>query len=138
MSGKGFYKKTDKAYTQNNVNDAQPIGEEVLIRRVSGKTAGNPIEGEQPTLVYKTKKTKAIISRGTPEEITASAGIYQYGDLIAQMLEDLKFTDERTGDIGDRVIYQKQTYRVVGRTQNQAIEGRNMYYSYILRKVGNA
>lgn len=136
--GEGFYKKTDKAYIQKNQDDAQPIGEYVLIRRVSSRTVGNPTQGIQPTLVYKTKKTTAVIERTSPDEINASSGIYQYGDLNIQLLEELKFADERTGDIGDRVIYQKQTYRVVGRTQNQTIINRSMYFSYVIRKVGNS
>lgn len=137
MGGEGFYKKTDKAYIKKLIDDGQPIGEYVLIRRVSGKTVGNAAIGEQPTLIYKTKKTNAIIERMSPDEISSSAGIYQYGDLRIELLEELKFTDEQSGDIGDRIIYQKQTYRIVGRTQNQSIEHRAMYFSYVVRKVGN-
>jgi hypothetical protein len=137
MGGEGFYKKTDKAYIQKLINDGQPIGEYVLIRRVTGKTVGNAAIGEQSTLIYKTKKTNAIIERMSPDEINSSAGIYQYGDLRIELLEELKFTDEQSGDIGDRVIYQKQTYRIVGRTQNQSIEHRAMYFAYVVRKVGN-
>jgi len=136
-SGEGFYKKgTDKAYIQKLMKDAQPTGEYVLIRRVSGLTDGNPIEGEQPTLTYKTKKTTAIIMRLTPEEVTVSAGLYQHGDLRVELLEELKFTDDQTRDIGDRIIYQKQTYRIVGRTQNRNIENKDVYFAYIVRKVG--
>jgi hypothetical protein len=137
MGGEGFYKKTDKHYIQKLINDGQPIGEYVLIRRVTGKTVGNAAIGEQSTLIYKTKKTNAIIERMSPDEINSSAGIYQYGDLRIELLEELKFTDEQSGDIGDRVIYQKQTYRIVGRTQNQSIEHRAMYFAYVVRKVGN-
>ena len=138
MPNGGFYKKTDKAYIQQNQKDAQfSSGETVLIRKVSGRTAGNPIEGVQPTLIYKTKKSKASIVRLSPDEVVSSAGIYQYGDLRIQLMEELKFTDEQDGSIGDRIIYQKQTYRIVGRTQNQAIEDRSMFFTYTIRKVGN-
>ena len=135
--GPGFYKNTDKAYIQRLMQDGQPMGDYVLIRRVSGRTPGNAAQGVQPTLIYKTKKSIAIIERLTPEEVTASAGLYQYGDLRIELLEELKFTDEQSGDTGDRVIYQKQTYRVVGRTQNQNIERKDVYFSYVIRKVGN-
>jgi len=134
----GFYKPgSDKAFIQHNLNDGQGVGEMVLIRMVSGRTAGNPGAGVQPTLVYKTKKVKAVIVRLTPEEVTASGGIYQFGDLSVELLIDLKFADERTGEIGDRMVYQKTSYRVVGRTQNQTVEGRNVTFNYIMRKVGN-
>lgn len=135
--GEGFYKKTDKAYIEKLMKDAQPMGDYVLIRRVSGRTAGNAAEGIQPTLIYKTKKTDAVIERLAPEEVNASAGLYQYGDLHIELLEELKFTDDQSGDISDRVIYQKQTYRVVGRTQNRNIEHKDVYFAYIIRKVGN-
>ena len=135
--GEGFYKKTDKAYIQKLMKDAQPMGDYVLIRRVSGRTAGNAAQGVQPTLIYKTKKTDAVIDRLSPEEIAASAGLYQYGDMRIELIEELKFTDEQSGDVGDRVIYQKQTYRIVGRTQNRNIEHKDVYFSYIIRKVGN-
>jgi hypothetical protein len=137
MGGEGFYKKTDKAYIKKLIDDGQPIGEYVLIRRVTGKTVGNAAIGEQSTLIYKTKKTNAIIERMSPDEINSSAGIYQYGDLRIELLEELKFADEQSGDIGDRIIYQKQTYRIVGRTQNQSIEHKAMYFAYVVRKVGN-
>jgi hypothetical protein len=134
----GFIKKTDTAFIQQNQKDGQPVGyETVLVRRVSGTNVGNPTNGIQPTLIYKTKKTKAVIVRLTPEEIVSSAGIYQYGDLKVDLIDELNFIDERSGEIGDRMIYQRQTYRIVGRTQNQAIEGRSVFYTYIMRKVGN-
>ena len=135
--GEGFYKKTDKAYIAKLMKDGQPAGEYVLIRRVSGRTEGNAAQGIQPTLIYKTKKTDAIIERMSPDEINSSAGLYQYGDLRVELIEELKFSDEASGDIGDRIIYQKQTYRIVGRTQNQSIEHRAMYFAYVVRKVGN-
>jgi hypothetical protein len=135
--GEGFYKKTDKAYIQKLMKDGQPMGDYVLIRRVSGRTVGNAAQGVQPTLIYKTKKTDAVIDRLSPEEIAASAGLYQYGDMRIELIEELKFTDEQSGDVGDRVIYQKQTYRIVGRTQNRNIEHKAVYFSYIIRKVGN-
>ena len=138
MSTGGFYKKTDKAYIQQNQKDAQPTsGETVILRIVSGRTAGNPIEGVQPTLIYKSKKTKASIVRLTPDEVVASSGIYQHGDLKVQLLEKLNFTNEQSGSIGDRMIYEKQTYRIVGKTDNRDIEDRAMFFSYIMRKVGN-
>jgi hypothetical protein len=137
-SGEGFYKKgTDKAYIAKLMKDGQPAGEYVLIRRVSGRTDGNAAQGVQPTLIYKTKKTDAIIERLSPEELNSSAGLYQYGDLHIELLEELKFTDEQSGDIVDRIIYQKQTYRIVGHTQNRNIEHKDMYFAYVVRKVGN-
>lgn len=138
MPGGGFIKKTDTAFAQQNQRDGQPVGfEPVLVRRVSGTNPGNPAQGIQPTLIYKTKKTRAVVNRLTPDEIVSSSGIYQYGDLKMELLEELKFADERTGDTGDRIVYQHQTYRVVGRTQNQAIAGRNVFFLYVVRKVGN-
>lgn len=138
ISGGGFLKKSDTAFIQRNQQDGQPVGyETVLVRRVSGTNPGNPLIGIQPTLIYKVKKTKAVITRLSPEEILASAGIYQYGDLKMDLMEEMSFIDERSGTVGDRVIYQRQTYRIVGRTQNQAIEGKSVFYSYVVRKVGN-
>ena len=137
MPNGGFFKRTDTAYIKQNQADGQPIGEAVLIRRVSGRTAGNPAQGVQPTFIYKTLKTKAVIVRLSPDEINSSSGIYQYGDLRIDLLEELSFSDERTGEIGDRVVYQRQTYRVVGRTQNQNIEKTDVFFSYVVRKVGN-
>lgn len=137
-NGDGFYKKaTDKAYIQQNMKDGQPVGEYILIRRVSGRTDGNPTQGEQPTLVYKTKKTTGVVEFATPEEVSSNAGIYQYGDLHLELLEELKFIDERTGDMGDRVIYKNQTYRVFGRTQPRNVINKDVYFAYLIRKVGN-
>lgn len=135
-NGEGFYKHSDKGYIQKGINDIQGIGERIFIRKVSGLSGGSPLEGIQPSLSYTTIKSTAIIKMATPEEITASAGIYQYGDLQVQLLEELKFSDDQTRDIGDRVIYKKQTYRIIGRTQSQNIENRDMYFVYIMRKVG--
>jgi hypothetical protein len=137
MGGEGFYKKTDKAYIQKNQRDGQGVGEEVLLRLVSGRTAGDPTAGVQPTLTYTVKKTRAVVRQLTPEEIVGSSGIYQYGDLDVELLEELKFADERTGDIGDRVVYQSATYRVVGKPLPQTIEGRSMFFKYVMRKVGD-
>lgn len=138
MVNHGFFKKTDTAYIKQLQKDIKNLGETILIRLVSGRTVANAKQGIQPTLVYKTKKTKAIINRLTPEEVISSAGIYQHGDLKIQLLEELKFANDSTGDIGDRIIYQNTTYRIVGRTQNEAIENKSMFFSYIVRKVGNA
>lgn len=135
-NGEGFYKHSDKGYIQKGINDIQGIGESIFIRKVSGLTGGSPLEGIQPSLVYTTKKSKAVIQRLTPEEVTASAGLYQYGDLRVELLEELKFSDDQTRDIGDRIIYQKQSYRIVGRTQNRNIENLNVYFAYVMRKVG--
>lgn len=137
-NGDGFFKKTDKAFMQRNANDAQGVGENVLLRIVTGRIGGDAAAGVQPTLTYLVKKTRAVIERLTPEEIGGSAGLYQYGDLRIELLEELKFAEERTGDIGDRIVYQNTTYRVVGRTQNQTNEGRSLYFQYIVRKVGDA
>ena len=138
MVNHGFFKKNDTAYIKQLQEDVKNLGETVFIRLVSSRTTGNAKQGTQPTLIYKTKKTKAIINRLTPEEVVSSAGIYQHGDLRIQLLEELKFANDSTGDIGERIIYQKTTYRIVGRTQNEAIENKNMLFSYNIRKVGNA
>jgi len=138
MAGEGFYKKgTDKAYISKLMADGQPSGEYVLIRKVTGRTGGDPKQGIQPTLSYTTKKTTAVITRLTPEEVTASAGLYQYGDLHIELLEQLNWAEEQSGNIGDRVVYQNTTYRVVGRTQNKNIENVDVYFAYIIRKVGD-
>ena len=138
MVNHGFFKKNDTAYIKQLQDDVKNLGEAILVRYVSGRTQGNAKQGTQPTLIYKTKKTKGIINRLTPEEVVSSAGIYQHGDLKIELLEELKFANDSTGDIGERIIYQATTYRIVGRTQNQAIENKSMFFSYIVRKVGNA
>ena len=138
MPNFGFLKKTDTAYIKQLQEDVKNLGEMILIRFVSGRTDGDPKKGIQPTLIYKTKKTKAIINRLTPEEVVSSAGIFQHGDLKIDLLEELKFANDSTGDVGERIIYQKTTYPIVGRTQNQAIENKSMFFSYVVRKVGNA
>lgn len=137
-SNGGFYKPgTDKGFIQGNTNDGQGVGEMVLLRLVTGRTAGDPAAGVQPTLEYRTVKERAVIVRLTPDEVATSGGLYQFGDLKVDLLRELKFADERTGDLGDRLIYQHTTYRVVGRTQNQTVEGRNVLFQYVMRKVGN-
>lgn len=138
-SGDGFIKRgTDKALIRKNQIDGQGVGENVLIRKVVGRTGGDPASGIQPTLQYSVRKVLAVIERTTPEEVVSSAGIYEYGDLRVDFLDPIKFSDERNGEIGDRMIYQGYTYRVVGRTQTQTIEGKDMVYRYVMRKVGDA
>ena len=136
--GNGFFKKTDSAYNKQNHLDGQGVGETVFLRIVTGRTGGNPESGLQPTLTYTTKAVRGIVVRLTPEEVSTSAGIYQFGDLKVDLFQELAFASDLSKDTGDRLVYQKTTYRVVGRPQNQNIEKKDLFFSYIFRKVGNS
>ena len=108
--------------------------EPALLKIQTGENAGNPAHGVARTFIYTIRKTKMIVSSVAPQDIMTSGGIYQVGDIQAQLFEELKADDTNTN--GDRIIWHGNEYRVVGKVQPGAIADAYHLFSYALRKIG--
>ena len=127
----------DEAFIKDTLEEAAGIADEpALIKFQTGETVGNPAHGIARTFIYTVRSTRIIVESVSPQDIMYSGGIYQVGDVQAQLTEELK--GENEGRPGDRVIYRNDEYRVVGKTQPGVLLGADLFFSYALRKVGKA
>lgn len=125
-----------KAIIKCSSDEARLVyGDEVLIKRISGSTAGSPAQGISPTYTFITTKSRVIITTLGQNDIMKSGGIYQLGDITIDLDEELREITDRTGNIGDRIIWRGNNYRIVGKKQNQRISDRNHLFTYVMRKV---
>jgi hypothetical protein len=110
-------------------------GDSVLIKRISGVSAGDPTQGIGVTYSYATTPSRAIIENVQQEDIMNSGGLYQVGDLSIQLTEKLSEIVSTTGTGGDRVIWRESEYRVVGKRAPAVLVGDTYFYSYVVRKA---
>lgn len=110
-------------------------GEVVLIKRISGSSPGDPIQGVSPTYTFTTTKSRAVITTLGQNDIMRSGGIYQVGDITIDLNEELEEVTDKTRGIGDRMIWRDNEYRIVGKKQNRNISDRDHLFTYVMRKV---
>ncbi len=111
------------------------IGEAVMLKLVDSANAGNPARGVGRTYTFKFVPTRAIIEQVDQNDVLNSGGIYQTGDIKIQLNEKLREVIDKVGNIGDRVVWQKSEYRVVGKRHPNTLTGDTFLYSYVVRKV---
>ena len=110
-------------------------GEVVLIKRITGSTAGSPTQGISPTFSFTTTRSRAAITQLGQNDVMQSGGIYQLGDITTDLNEELEEVTDKTRGIGDRMIWRGNEYRIVGKKQNRPISDRDHFFTYVMRKV---
>lgn len=110
-------------------------GEVVLIKRITGGSPGNPVQGISPTFTFTTSRSRAVIITLSQNDIMQSGGIYQLGDISVSLDEELEEVTNKTRGVGDRMIWRGNEYRIAGKKKNQAISDRDHIFSYVMRKV---
>jgi hypothetical protein len=113
------------------------IGEPVVVKFITGVNPGDPARGISPSYVFRHLPTRAIIESITQVDVMQSGGLYALGDIKVQLDETLKEVIDKTANIGDRVLWQNNEYRVVGKRQPETLLGRTWLFSYTMRKVGD-
>ncbi len=110
-------------------------GEIVLIKRIAGSSPGDPAQGISPTYTFTTTKSRAIVSTLGQNDIMQSGGIYQLGDITLELNENLEEITDKTRRIGDRLIWEGNEYRIVGKKDHAHISDRENFFIYVMRKV---
>ena len=143
MSCEQFDEK-DRAIIKDALDSVNtPYGEHITIKRYNGiADPGDPARGIQPKLAFIFIHAKAIITSVSQQDIMYSGGLYQTGDIRANMKQKLNYIDtiEQTGgqSQGDRIIYEGHEYRIVGKYDSQVVINSDRLYMYVFRKIGNA
>lgn len=125
-----------KAIVRNALDEGRlEMGEPVILKRLIGANPGDPTKGVSPTYTFELRRTRAVVSSLTHNDITYAGGIYQLGDMNVQLNEELREISDTAPGIGDRVIYQSNEYRVVGKTESTFVVNDSHVFTYVMRKV---
>lgn len=143
MAGEQFSDKdrqfVDDALASTNV----PYGEPIIIKKFTGIVdPGDPARGIQPRLGFSKKPATAVVNSVSQQDVLYSGGLYQLGDISVTLTQKLNIIDT-TNQIGgqsqgDRIIYEKHEYRIVGKSHTHSTIGKEVLFGYVFRKVGNA
>ena len=143
MGGEQFSDKdrnfVDDALASTNV----PYGEPIIIKKFTGiADPGDPARGILPRLGFSRKPVKAVVDSVSQQDVLYSGGLYQLGDISITLKEKLNIMDttQQIGgqSQGDRIIYEKHEYRIVGKQDTHSVLGKEVLFSYVFRKVGNS
>ena len=143
MTSEQFSEKDRQFIDDALVSANVPYGESIIIKKFTGiADPGDPARGIQPTLGFSRKPAKAVVNSVSQQDILYSGGLYQLGDISVTLKEKLNIIDT-TNQIGgqsqgDRIIYEKHEYRIVGKQDTHSLIGKEVLFGYIFRKVGNA
>jgi len=134
----GIGRDFDRAQIRDAKKEAfQMAGQTVIVRKFTGSTPGDPIRGIQPTYQFEDMCAKAIIQMVGQSDVLVPGGIAQLGDIQVQISVALREVTDKTGNVGDYLIWQGTQYRVVGKGKPIIINGKTHYYSYTMRKMEN-
>ncbi len=126
----------NKAIVRCSADEARLVyGEVVQIKRISGSSPGDPVQGISPTYTFTTTKSRVLITTLGQNDIMQSGGIYQLGDITIDLNESLEEITDRTRRIGDRMIWNGNEYRIIGKKKNTDVSDRSHFFTYVMRKV---
>ena len=129
-------RNADRAQVKSmNQEGRLEIGEAVMLKTVSASDPGDPARGIGRTYSFNLVPTRAIIEEVEQTDIMNSGGVYQVGDIKVQLNETLREVVDTVGNIGDRMVWRKSEYRILGKRQPQTLTGHTFFYSYAMRKV---
>ena len=127
----------DNAFISDALEEASGVADEpVLVKFQTGETLNDPAHGIARTFTYTVRSSRIVVQSVDPQDVMYSGGIYQVGDIQAQLDEELASEEEENP--GDRVIWRGNEYRVVGKVHPAVLLGADKFFSYALRKVGRA
>lgn len=129
-------KNPDKAQIKAMLGDAiLEAGDFVTLKLVAASSPGDPAKGEGRTYTFTFKPTRAVIEQVEQQDTMYPGGIYQVGDIQVQMKEKLREVIDTVGNIGDRMLWQRSEYRIVGKRWPETLQGEIFLYKYTMRKV---
>lgn len=126
----------DKAQIRDMVQEGRlEAGEPVIVKRLTSVNPGDPAKGIGPTYSFRLTPSRAVIQTVGQNDILYSGGLYQVGDIRCQLNEELTEVSDKSGSIGDRLIWRGSEYRIVGKKQPAVLGSRTLFFEYVMRKV---
>ncbi len=125
-----------KALIKNASAEARlQYGERIVIKLLDTSSPGNPAQGVAPTYTFIKARSRGIIANLSQRDVMNSGGLYQVGDLGVDLDEELTEISDTTRGIGDRMVWEGNEYRIVGKKKNLSVVDQNYFFSYVMRKV---
>lgn len=125
------------------MREVSPVFEEpVLVKRWTGKTGGDRLQGIAATDTYLTIRTKANIRSLDAKSILLADSLYTNGDLQADFTLEVFGAEAEQGDFlnpgrrPDLVVYRNRTYYFVGHVDRKRLNSR-WYWVGVLRQKGS-
>jgi hypothetical protein len=118
--------------------------EAVQLKRFTGTTGGDEVDGVAPTKDYTLVSTTALIESLSAQEAAASGGFLIIGDLKAQFrlqvygsesgpIDEVNGDDQDAGRYSDVVVFRGRDYKIVGHPERIHYGGQ-YYWSVTLRQ----
>jgi len=126
----------DKAQIRDMVQEGRlEVGEAVIVKRLTSVNPGDPTKGIGPTYSFQLTPSRAVIQAVDQNDLMYAGGLYQVGDIKCQLNEELREVSDKSGSIGDRLIWRGSEYRLVGKKHPAVLGSRTLFFEYVMRKV---
>lgn len=113
------------------------LEEPITIKRFASQIATPGAFGTQQKLAYTDfPATAVVVSQGVAAEMF-KAGVMSAGDIVLQIRELLRETDENIGGsyAGDLVVWRGYEYRMVQRGDSADLNASPTFYTYLMRRT---
>lgn len=130
-----MYNDTDKGIINEYMGDGRtPAGEPVQLKIYVNTVDGDPTKGIAKTFEWNILNDFAVITSIEQQDVVYSGGIYQIGDIKAQLTRELQPIDDKAQTPGDRLIWRGHEYRQVGKISTNYLES-YVLYDYVMRRI---